>query len=57
MKCYLSGITLKNNYMFTTEKITKLVGQVIVVAIGALIALKVNENIGKSKIAAPKKES
>lgn len=43
--------------MFSTEKITKLVGQVLVVAVGALIALKVNESMGKAKIAAPKKES
>jgi len=43
--------------MFSTEKITKLVGQVLVVAVGVLVALKINESIGKSKIAAPKKEA
>lgn len=43
--------------MLSTEKLAKLVGQLAIVAIGAFIALKVNETMGKAKIALPKKDA
>lgn len=42
--------------MFSADNIKKLVGQVLIVAVGALIAMKVNERMGMAKIAPPKKE-
>lgn len=39
-----------------TEKITKILGQVLVVAVGALVALKINENLGRTKLKMPTKE-